>query len=613
MNFYEVALKGLYLENLIYESTEEILPFSEVLVDLGGKKNLKALILKKCSKPDFQTKEIKEILGSSLSLMQFELARFIAYYYACKLSFVLGFFEGSKPYECPKINISKSPKLSLEQSKALAFIKENSSSLLFADTGSGKTEIYICLIKQYLEEGKQVLLLMPEISLTPQMQKRLQAYFGEKFFIWHSKISKKKKKENFDKFTKGEALLVAGARSALFLPFVNLGLIIVDEEHDNSYKSNNKPFFNARDLALFLGQKLNIKVLLGSATPSLTSFYKQKHYRLKGTFFESKKEFLYDESELCLSDFLLDCLKKSLENKKQGIIFLPTRANFKQILCKSCGGVVKCPFCSVAMSLHKNKNALKCHYCGFAKNVDQFCPSCGGTMLEAKKMGTAELCERLEEALKNYTPRICKFDSDSVTSVKKLNSILKEFNEGKIDFLIGTSMLAKGHDYHNVDLSVIMGLDEYLFRPHYKAAEESLALAMQVAGRAGRKGEARVLLQTKNKFFFEKYIENYDEFLKDELEFRKGLYPPFKRLLRIIIEDKNLQKAKELCEKLAFVLSKDDLELVGYGACVIEMLNSKYRFYILLRAQNYKSLVRAQNLALNYANVFCDMDPIDFS
>lgn len=611
MRYYELAVFGLYLQNLIFHSEEEIPALREVIIDLKNKKNLRALVLKECQKPEFQTKEIKEITPFSLSCVQFELAKFISYYYTSKLGFVLGLFSTHQTYTCDPVKIENEPKLSQKQKEALEFVKTNPTSLLFADTGSGKTEIYICLIKQYLEQGKQVLLLMPEISLTPQMQKRLEVYFKDKFFLWHSKISKKKKQENLERFCKGEALLVAGARSALFLPFVNLGLVIVDEEHDNSYKASNQPYINARDLALFLSSKFDIKVLLGSATPSLTSFYKQKSFRLKGTFFESKKHFLYDESELGITPMLLGELKKSLENQKQAIIFLPTKANFRQIVCKDCGQTIKCPFCSIAMSLHKKRNVLKCHYCNYTSLIEQNCPSCQGAMLEARKMGTAELQELLQEALP--LARITKFDSDEITSIRKLNAILKDFNENKIDILIGTSMLAKGHDYHSVDLSVILGLDEYLFRPNFKASEETLALAMQVAGRAGRKGEGRVLLQTKNRNFFERYIEDYDSFLQDELENRKDLYPPFKRLLRIVIEDKEQKQAQNLCKKLVDQISHIlKVEIIGYGACSIEMLKGQYRFYILLRSDFYKALVKIQEYALNFKNVSVDIDPIDF-
>lgn len=611
MRYYELAVFGFYLQNLTFHSKEEIPALREVIIDLKNKKNLRALVLKECQKPEFQTKEIKEITSFSLSCVQFELAKFISYYYSSKLGFVLGLFSTHQTYTCDLIKIENEPKLSQKQKEALEFIKANPTSLLFADTGSGKTEIYICLIKQYLEQGKQVLLLMPEISLTPQMQKRLEVYFKDKFFLWHSKISKKKKQENLERFCKGEVLLVAGARSALFLPFRNLGLIVVDEEHDNSYKASNQPFINARDLALFLGQKNNIKVVLGSATPSLMSFYKQKSFRLKGTFFESKKHFLYDENELGITPMLLSELEKSLKHQKQAIVFLPTRANFRQIICKDCGETIKCPFCSIAMSMHKKKNILKCHYCNYTSLIEQNCPSCKGEMLEARKMGTAELLELLQNALP--LAKIAKFDSDEITSVKKLNTILKNFNENKIDILIGTSMLAKGHDYHSVDLSVILGLDEYLLRPSFRASEETLALAMQVAGRAGRKGEARVLLQTKNRAFFERYIENYDAFLKDELENRKDLYPPFKRLLRVLIEDKDQKSAQKLCEKFASQFRNiKQVELVGYGICGVEMLYGKYRFYLLLRSENHKALVAIENYILQFKNASADIDPIDF-
>lgn len=614
MRYYEVAIKGMFVDTLTYESVYECESFDEVLVDIKNKKDVKAVVLKECEKPKFKTKSIKSKTGLKLSLTQFELAKFISFYYSTKLSFAMMNFECLKPYKCEKLEIKKEPQLSEAQKKALEFLEKENSSLLFADTGSGKTEIYIALAKKYIQEGKQVLILMPEIALTPQMQKRLTLYFEDKFFIWHSKISKKKKEENLKRLQNGEILLVAGARSALFLPFANLALIVVDEEHDNSYKASNNPKFNARDLALFLGQKLDIKVVLGSATPSVTSYYKQKSFRLKGTFFKSSKEIIYDDNTLSLSSTVLRELRASLRNNKQAIIFLPNRANFRQIFCPSCANTIKCPFCSIALSLHKDKNALKCHYCGFAKEIDKSCPTCNNHLLQAQKIGTAELCDMLEKELKDFKAVIAKFDSDEISSFTKLNKILKDFNDKKIDILVGTSMLAKGHDYHSVDLSVILGLDEYLFRPNYKALEESLALAMQVAGRAGRAGEARVLLQSKNQDFFQKYMSDYDLFLKDELEHRKKLYPPFVRLSRILIEHKDEERAKNLCFSLASQFLKlKSLEVVGYGACAISLMNAKFRFYILLRSRSYEVLIKAANFATQYENVSSDIDPIDFS
>lgn len=687
MHYYEVAIKGYYLDALTYESDEKITLFSEVLVPLGrGEKSVKAIILKEVSKPEFPTKSVLEISQKKLSPEQFELAKFISSYYTCKFSFIVGAFECAKPYMPKPVEIINAPKLSDKQLEAFDFAKKHDTSLLFADTGSGKTEIYISLIKERLKKGEQTLLLMPEIALTPQMQRRLEVYFKGHFAMWHSKITKVQKRKILERLENGEILLIAGARSALYLPFSTLSLIIVDEEHDNSYKASDMPRINARDLALFLGRKLNIQVLLGSATPSLTSFHKQPTFRLKGTFFKSEKEFIYDDGE-GISSTLLREIRTSLRAKKQAIIFLPTRANFRQVLCQSCGGTIKCPFCSVAMSLHKKKNALKCHYCGFMQRIPQNCPSCNGAILEAKKMGTAELTERLytELGVEFKSVKIAQFDSDSLNTQKKLVSILSDFNEGKIDILVGTSMLAKGHDYHNVDLSVILGLDEYLYRPNFRAKEETLTLAMQVAGRAGRKGVARVLCQTRQKAFFSRFIRDYDAFLQEELNERKGLYPPFTRLLRLLIEDKNQNTARQICEDLAAKIkgfsvnlkpfesenlgeirvnlnsqreiksnsqaefssnsvgeiqanlnSKSEislnsnsqpefspnsaskiqprLEFVGHGACGIELMGGKFRFYILLRSTDYKVLLRVAKFALNFNDkITTDIDPIDFA
>ena len=614
MNYYKIALKGYFLDPLIYKSDINFDILNEVIIELGNKKNIKAIILEKTSKPDFEVKDINSFNGKSISQIQFDLALFISSYYVCKIAFVLGMFESSIPYIPKTINIKEYPILNDKQKEALDFIKKNNTSLLFADTGSGKTEIYINLIKEYIALGKQVLLLMPEIALTPQMKKRLKIYFDDIFFVWHSKITKKTKEKQLQELEKGNISLVVGARSALFLPYQKLDLIIIDEEHDNSYKSSYSPRINAKDLAIFLGQKTKAKVLLGSATPSLNSFYKQKYFRIKGTFFDSKKEFIFDESELGLSDLVLEEIKKSLINKKQIIIFLPTRANFRQILCKSCGKTINCPHCSVAMSLHKQKNSLKCHYCNFTQHINKFCPSCNNIMLEAKKIGTAELCSMLEKELKEFNPIVKKFDSDEISTFKKLNTILQDFNNNKIDILVGTSMLAKGHDYHNVDLSIILGLDEYLFKPNYKAKEESLALAIQVAGRAGRKGKARVLIQSLQKEFWQNYINDYDAFLKNELKLRNDLYPPYCKLLRIIIEDKNKEYVKTLCQKLVKEYKKlKEIELIGYGPCGIELINDKFRFYILLRHQNHMILQRAAIYASQFEKAIIDMDPIDFS
>ena len=448
------------------------------------------------------------------------------------------------PPSLPPLQIGKIPNLTPAQEQARKFAEANETSLIFGDTGSGKSEIYIALIAQALAAGKQALFLMPEISLTPQMTKRLQSYFGERLGVWHSKISPKKKREILAKFNAGEIRLIAGARSALFLPFSDLGLIVVDEEHDDSYKSAAAPRLNARDAAIFVGKKLGIRVVLGSATPALSTYAKQPHFRLRGTYFSSAKRFIFDESETGLSPKILTEIGRSLEAGKQAVVFLPTRANYKYMVCENCGQIVRCPFCAVGMSYHADAAALKCHYCGFSTFYKASCENCGGEVMQARKIGTGELAAQL--AARFPSARIAKFDRDEITTQRKLEALLNNFNAHKIDILVGTQMLSKGHDYHGVDLAVIMGIDDHLSYSDFRAREKTLALAMQVAGRAGRSGQGRVVIQTRQSGFFRDYIENYDDFLRDEAEFREGLYPPYMRLLRVLISHKNEKTASEI-------------------------------------------------------------------
>ncbi len=590
MLYYEVAVLGASLKPLTYSSNFKISAYQIVSVPI--KSSVKsAVILREVAKPSFKTKEILEISQLKFSPFQIALANFIAYYYVCEKGVAFGIFEPASETErdfanpatkqnciseqtptgeqnfalggncgiaqnsdvavqspisqsLSPLQIGKIPNLTPAQEQARKFAEANETSLIFGDTGSGKSEIYIALIAQALAAGKQALFLMPEISLTPQMTKRLQSYFGERLGVWHSKISPKKKREILEKFNAGEIRLIAGARSALFLPFSDLGLIVVDEEHDDSYKSAAAPRLNARDAAIFVGKKLGIRVVLGSATPALSTYAKQPHFRLRGTYFSSAKRFIFDESETGLSPKILTEIGRSLEAGKQAVVFLPTRANYKYMVCENCGQIVRCPFCAVGMSYHADAAALKCHYCGFSTFYKASCENCGGEVMQARKIGTGELAAQL--AARFPSARIAKFDRDEITTQRKLEALLNNFNAHKIDILVGTQMLSKGHDYHGVDLAVIMGIDEHLSYPDFRAREKTLALAMQVAGRAGRSGQGRVVIQTRQSGFFRDYIENYDDFLRDEAEFREGLYPPYMRLLRVLISHKNEKAASEI-------------------------------------------------------------------
>jgi primosomal protein N' (replication factor Y) len=501
-------------------------------------------------------------------------------------------------------------KLSGSQQNAYEFIKNNKVSLLFADTGSGKTEIYIKLIKDALVENKQSLLMMPEISLTPQMEKRLKAVFGDTVAIWHSKVTKKKKTDIINGLLKGTIKIIAGARSALFLPYSNLGRIIVDEEHDDSYKSDQSPKYNAKDLSIFAGSKFDIGVVLGSATPSIVTYSKVPYYRLSKTYFETKKEFIFDENRLGLSNLIVEKIKNTISNNNQVIVFLPTRANFKYQICDTCGKAVECPYCSVSMSLHKNLKALKCHYCGYTQMIPETCQSCKTGIVKNFRLGTAEVEQELQNIFSDK--KVARFDRDEINSEAKLKAVLSDFNDEKIDILVGTQMLSKGHDYHNVKLAVILGIDSILSSNNYRSRENALSLLLQIAGRSGRKGFGEVLIQTKNKEFFENYLfGDYKTFLEDELEYRKELYPPFMKLAKLSFANANhkiASKAMQECANILFA-NKEDVQVIGFGEEGVFKVANKYRYQILLRSKSPKALLNAIYQVQNICSSV-DMDTI---
>ena len=614
MNYYEVAILKSPLQNLTYQSEEIIENGSLVEVILAKRKNSNlAVVIKKVDKPDFKCSTILSIKDEFYTDFMLEIADFVSKYYICSMGFALSLFQAFNKnivYENSSIEYKKEITLSSFQQEAKDFLDSKKQALLFAKTGAGKTEIYIKTIKEILKQGKQAVFLMPEISLTPQMEKRLKEVFDSSVAIWHSKVTAKRKKEILNKLQNGDIKLIAGARSALFLPYSNLGLIIVDEEHDNSYKSDTTPRYNAKDLAIFIAKKFDLRLILGSATPSINSFYKIPYFELDKTFYETKKSYIFENSSQNISNKTLELIKKSIENKNQTIVFLPTRANFKHQICFDCGKSVECPFCSVSMSLHKNDLALKCHYCGFAQKIPEFCPSCKTGIVRNHRVGTAEI----EELLKNEFPNsiIKRFDKDSVNSEKSLKKILDEFNENKIDVLVGTQMLSKGHDYHNVKLAVVLGMDSLLNMSSYKARENALSLLLQISGRSGRNGFGEVVIETKNEEFFKYYLEesNYKEFLNSELEFRKDLYPPFVKLARVVLSSTNGLKIKEeLNEIVKDLKNNKDIEVVGFGECAIFKIANKYRYEVIIRSKEVKAILNALHY-LKSTNISIDMDTI---
>jgi primosomal protein N' (replication factor Y) len=583
-----------------------------------------AVVIALTAKPDFQTEEILSVSTSHYTQEQMAMAKFISEYYFSSFSEAISLFlpyplrhpstssgnaQGTK--EISVAELVEAPTLSPLQQKAYEIILTKQKSLLFGVTGSGKTEIFISLFAKMLEEGKTSIFLMPEISLTPQMEKRLKVYFGDTVAMWHSKLTKKKKESILAQIEEGIIRIVAGARSALFVPLCNLGLIVVDEEHDDSYKAMTRPRYHARDVAVLMGQKLGAKVLLASATPSMTSYHKYDVVKLDKPFVKAKKRYTFITGN-SIDKMMLKALHKNYHTQAQSLLFLPTRGNFKYLYCQSCGKTHLCPYCSVGMALHRSRRHLKCHYCNFTEAIADTCTQCGYTPLTSERMGTQEAIEVIATAIEGI--QVEQFDKDSITTAKKLKEALGRFESGESHVLLGTQMLSKGHDYANITLSVIMGLDYILGLADYRARERAMSLLFQIAGRSGRSSEAEVIVQTNDADFFKEYLADYETFIKDELAFLEMAdYPPFVSLARILIAHKDEAKAGKITlDTVTKLKAFKDIEIVGSGKAPVERIANKYRFNILLRAKNRVPLLKALH-AVDCREIEIDFDPVEFS
>jgi primosomal protein N' (replication factor Y) len=606
--YYEVALVSKNTSSFTYSHREKITNYNRVLVDVKNRE-IMGYIIKKVKKPDFTCKAILLIYNDHIPKNYFDIAHFITKYYVCKIGEALSLFYPFtlEKKESKDINLVCDIELSSKQEEAYMFLKNKKVSLLFGDTGSGKTEIYIKLITDVINSGNSAIMLMPEISLTPQISKRLKKYFGETLAIWHSKIPRRKKDEILADINNKKIKVVAGTRSSLFLPLSNLSLIIVDEEHDFSYKSSQKPRINAKDLAIYLSSSLGVSTVLGSATPSLSSYKKLDKFRLTGGYFESQKRFYFDNTIYGLSMLALQKIEEKLSKNEQIIIFLPTRANFKYLVCDECGETHKCPYCDVGMSLHSHIRILKCHYCNYSAKIEERCTLCNKGRLINKRIGTSEVCDILREQFSGA--RISKFDRDEITTTNKLKTTLKDFNDKKIDILVGTQMLSKGHDYHNVSLAIVLDIDYILNSANFRAREEALSLLIQISGRSGRKKDGEVVVQTLNRDFFTNYIDDYELFIKDELKMRDPLYPPYKKFANIMFADKKADVAEANMQKCIQKMDCiKDVEIVGYGESAISKIASRYRFHILTRSDSSNSLLKVMHF-IDDKESMIDIDP----
>ena len=457
--------------------------------------------------------------------------------------------------------------LDSQQSIAIAEIRESwqekNVTLLHGVTSSGKTEVYIHLIEEVLQQGKQVLYLVPEIALTTQLTDRLQAVFGDKLVVYHSKFSNAERVEIYhevkgDEAMRREARVILGARSAIFLPFSNLGLIIVDEEHEPSYKQQDPaPRYHARSAAIMMAHWYGAKVLLGTATPSIESYYNaltgkyglvEMKERYKGlqlpqiTMIDLQRQYHRKEMYGHFADPLVDRIREELSKGKQVILFQNRRGYAPVLQCTKCGEAPKCPNCDVTMTYHKATNSLVCHYCGHSTRIPSKCPKCGGEM-RTQGFGT----ERLEEEIKGLFPdaRVARMDLDSTRKKDSYQQIIDDFAAHRVDILIGTQMVTKGLHFNEVSLVAVLQADSLLNTPDFRSYEQAFQMLEQVSGRAGRTGsQGEVMIQTfnpKNPVFEHLKAHDYEGLYKQQIAERELFkYPPYQRLIMLTLRHRDL-------------------------------------------------------------------------
>ena len=506
---------------------------------------------------------------------------------------------------------NKKLKLNEEQQSAFNKIEKSIEEknfeefLVYGVTGSGKTEVYMQLIEKVINEEKGAILLVPEISLTPQMLDRFIGRFGkEKLAVLHSKLSIGERHDEWLKIKENRAKIVIGARSAIFAPLPNLGIIIIDEEHDNSYKSESNPRYNAKEIAEKICKSERIPLVLGSATPDLSTFYRTKKNEitlLKLTkrannsnlptveVVDLKKELAYGNKSM-LSQSLYKSMKQNLENKYQTILFLNRRGYSTFIMCRECGYTMKCPNCNISLTYHSFQNRLKCHYCGHEENPVKICPSCGSDKIRYFGTGT----QKLEEEIKKIFPEAStiRMDIDTVTKKNSHEEILNKFKNENIDVLIGTQMVVKGHHFPKVTLVGVIAADSSLNIDDFRANERTFQILTQVAGRAGRENlPGKVIIQTYNPDSFPIEFskkQDYDLFYKTEINLRKQLkYPPFCDIIVIGFSGENQKEISNVSEfvynLLKTNLEKYDVKVFMPMPAPIDKIKNKYRWRIIAK------------------------------
>lgn len=528
--------------------------------------------------------------------------------------------------------------LTLEQQKVVDSVNlfSNDVYLLHGVTGSGKTEVYIKLIEKVLNLGKTAIMLVPEISLTPQMVSRFEQVFGNKIAALHSALSDGEKYDEWRRIVRGEVSIVIGARSAVFAPLTNIGIIIIDEEHSDSYKQDNNPRYNAKDIAIERARNYNCPVLMGSATPSLDTYARavKKVYKLLNLpnrvngkdlphidIVDMNEEMKYSKGHF--SKRLLDEIKKTVKNKEQVILLLNRRGYSSFVSCKNCSYTMKCPNCDISLTYHKSSNMLRCHYCGYGTNLLHTCPSCGENSISTLGVGTEKIEEELNSLIEDA--KILRMDVDTTSKKGMHKKMITAFKNHEYDILLGTQIVAKGLDFPLVTLVGVINADTSLNIPDFRSSENTFDLLCQTSGRSGRsKNQGKVIIQTFNKDHYAiKYSKEHDYigFFKKEMDIRRKLkYPPYYFLcyLKISGKDDNyiLNEANKIKRSLERNLSSTII--LGPSPATVFKINNIYRYGIIMKYKNSKDLYDVLTKIMNHYQsnnkvvIDVDFNPIHF-
>jgi len=539
----------------------------------------------------------------------------------------------------PAISDERNIVLNLDQYTAVKEISNTKEyrHLLYGITGSGKTEVYIELIKETLNHNQGVIFLIPEIALTPQMVSRFVAAFGNDLAIMHSGLTDRQRYIEWKKVADGKSRIVIGARSAIFVPMPDLGLIIVDEEHEQSYKQDQSPRYHGRDLAVVRAMYSKAKVVLGSATPSLESWYnaslkkyslsilmnRPADYQLPSVELINMRD---EENEDILSLYLRDMILQTLDAKQQVLLFHNRRGFSSFVQCLKCGDLIKCPDCEISMYYHRDREELQCHYCGYSTPLPRYCPKCGSYSFAYGAPGT----QKIEQLLRIWFPsaKILRMDSDSAAKKDTYRYMFEKMRNREVDILLGTQMISKGLDFHGITLVGVVSADISLNVPDFRASERTFQLLTQVAGRSGRgKDPGRVIIQTYNPDHYAiKHAtrQDYQSFATEELSYRKRLcYPPYYRLSRLLFQatDKELLiiymgKIQKELTSLLKSFGPDDLIALGPVPAPNVRINKFYRYHCILKAASAEIMSQALTLIMSKLKppsaigIFVDVDPI---